>query len=162
MSRHVVTRPPGASGWPGALPSAAVHVVEGERCFPAPPERVFALLTNPDVIAGALPAVRSHRVLDEDHWEAKVKPPLPLTPSLTIRFEVQERHPSTHAALRAHGPGADVLSRFDLEPDADGTRMRWRTELALSGLIARLAGHGIDVVARHQAERTLDAVGRAL
>jgi carbon monoxide dehydrogenase subunit G len=139
-----------------------VHVIEGERRFPASPERVFELLTDPDVIASALPAVRSHRVVDEDHWEAKVKPPLPLTPSLTIRFEVQERHPSTHAALRAHGPGADVLSRFDLEPVADGTRMRWRTELALTGVIARIAGHGVDAVARRQAERTLDAVGRAL
>jgi carbon monoxide dehydrogenase subunit G len=139
-----------------------MHVVEGERRFAAPPERVFAVLTDPDVIASALPAIRSHRVIDEDRWEAKVKPPLPLTPSLTISFEVQEREPPSHAALRAHGPGADVLSRFDLEPEGDGTRMRWRTELRLSGVVGRLVGPGLDAVARHQAERTLDAVGRSL
>lgn len=140
-----------------------MHVVEGERRFAAPPERVFALLTDPDVVASAVPAVRSHRIVDADHWEAKVKPPLPLAPALTIRFEVQERRPPTHAALRAHGGGADVISRFDLEPDGDGTRMHWKTELRLGGLLARLAsGPGIDPIARRQAERTLDAVERAL
>ena len=84
-------------------------VVQGERRFAAPPERVFALLTDPDVIASAMPAMRGHTVIDADHWEAKVKPPLPLAPSIRIRFEVQERRPPEHAAMHAHGGGADVL-----------------------------------------------------
>jgi carbon monoxide dehydrogenase subunit G len=139
-----------------------VAVVEGERRFAAPPERVFDLLTDPDVIASAMPAMRGHTVIDADHWEAKVKPPLPLAPSLRIRFEVQERRPPWHAALHAHGGGADVQSTFDLEPDGEGTLMRWRTELHLTGLLERFAGHGLDAVAQRQATRTLDAVERAL
>src|SRR3954452_16132733 len=100
-------------------------VVEGQRRFSAPPERVFALLTNPDVVASALPAVRGHSVVDEDHWSAKVKPPLPLAPSITIRFEVLDRRAPEHAALRAHGGGVDVTSTFDLTPDGTGTLMRY-------------------------------------
>ena len=42
-------------------------VVEGVRRFAAPPERVFALLTDPDVIARAIPSVRGHSVVDADH-----------------------------------------------------------------------------------------------
>ena len=137
-------------------------VVEGQRRFAAPPERVYALLTDPDVIASAMPAVRGHTVVDADHWEAKVKPPIPLAPSVTIRFEVRERRPFEHAALHAHGGGADVHSTFDLAPDGDGTLMRWRTELHLTGLLERVAGHGLDAVAQRQAGRTLDAVERAL
>lgn len=136
--------------------------VEGERRFAAPPERVFALLTDPAVIAAAVPAVRGHHVLDADHWEAKVKPPLPLAPSLTIRFEVTERHEPTHAALRAHGGGADVKSTFDLSPDGAGTLMRWRATVGLAGVLHRFGGHGLESIARHQADRTLDAVERAL
>ena len=83
-------------------------VVEGQRTFAAPPERVYELLTRPDVIASALPAIRSHEVVDADHWLAKVKPPLPLAPAVTIRFEVVERRPPTHAALKAHGGGAET------------------------------------------------------
>jgi carbon monoxide dehydrogenase subunit G len=137
-------------------------VVEGERRFAAPRTRVFELLTSPDVIASALPAVRGHRVVDADHWEAKVKPPLPLAPSVTIRFEVLERRPPEHAALHAHGGGADVTSRFDLAEEGGETVMRWRTDLHLTGLLARVGGPGLHAVAERQAARTLDAVERAL
>ena len=136
--------------------------VEGERRFAAPRERVFELLTSPDVVAAALPAVRSHDVVDEDHWNAKVKPPLPLAPAVTIRFEVVARNPPGHAELRAHGGGADVRSTFDLAEDGAETVMTWRTELELSGLLGRLAGPGLDAIARRQAERTLDEVSRRL
>jgi carbon monoxide dehydrogenase subunit G len=139
-----------------------VTVVEGERRFGAPPERVFAVLTDPDVIASAVPTVRGHTVVDRDHWRAKVKPPLPLAPSVTIHFEVLERREPEHAALHAHGGGADVTSRFDLVADGGETLMRWRTELRLSGVLGRFSGHGLDAVAQRQAARTLDAVERAL
>jgi carbon monoxide dehydrogenase subunit G len=139
-----------------------VTVVEGKRRFAAPRERVFELLTSPEVIASAIPAVRGHSVIDSDHWQAKVKPPLPLAPAVTIRFEVLERRPPEHATLHAHGGGADVTSRFDLTADGDATVMAWRTELHLSGLLDRFAGHGLDAIAERQAARTLDAVERAL
>jgi carbon monoxide dehydrogenase subunit G len=137
-------------------------VVEGERRFAAPPERVFALLTDPDIVASAMPAVRSHSIVDADHWQAKVKPPLPFAPSITIRFEVLDRRPPEHAALHAHGGGADVTSTFDLAPDGDGTLMHWRTELGLSGLLSHFHGPGLEAIAHRQAARTLDAVERAL
>jgi carbon monoxide dehydrogenase subunit G len=137
-------------------------VVDGERRFAAPPERVFALLTDPDVVASAIPAVRGHSVIDADHWRAKVKPPLPFAPSITIRFQVLDRRPPEHAALHAHGGGADVTSTFDLSADGEGTLMHWRTEIKLSGLLSRFAGPGLDAVAERQAARTLDAVERAL
>jgi carbon monoxide dehydrogenase subunit G len=137
-------------------------VVDGERRFAAPPERVFALLTDPDLVASAIPAVRGHSVIDADHWHAKVKPPLPFAPSITIRFEVLDRRPPEHAALHAHGGGADVTSTFDLSADGEGTLMHWRTEIKLSGLLSRFAGPGLEAVAERQAARTLDAVERAL
>ena len=133
-------------------------VVEGQRRFAAPPERVFALLVDPDVVASALPAVRGHTVIDADHWIAKVKPPLPLAPSITIRFDVLDRRPPEHAALHAHGGGADVTSTFELTPDGDGTLMRYRTEIKLSGLLSHVGGPGLHAVAQRQAARTLHAV----
>jgi carbon monoxide dehydrogenase subunit G len=139
-----------------------VTIVDGQRRFNAPRERVFELLTAPDVIAAAIPAVRSHDVVDEAHWRARVKPPLLFAPTVTVHFEVLDRRAPEHARLHAHGGGADVTSTFDLEPDGGETVMRWRTELHLSGLLDRLAGHGLDAIARRQAERTLDEVTRRL
>lgn len=137
-------------------------VVTGERSFAAPPERVFAALIDPTVVVSAIPAVRDHKILDDSHWEARVKPPIPFAPKLTVRFEVLERRPSEHASLRAHGGGADVASTFDLAADGEGTAMTWRAEIHLSGALDRIVGGGLDAVARRQAERTLDAVERAL
>jgi carbon monoxide dehydrogenase subunit G len=139
-----------------------VTVVSGEWRFAAPRERVFELLTSPDVIAAAMPAVKSHTVLDAEHWEARVKPPLPLAPAMKIRFEVLDRRPPEHAALHAHGAGADVTSTFDLAEDGGGTVMRWQTELHLSGVLDKLAGPGLDAIAHRQAQRTLDEVTRRL
>ena len=136
-------------------------VVEGVRRFAAPPERVFALLTDPDVIAPAIPSVRGQSVVDADHWKAKVKPPFPLAPSITIAFTVLDRRPPSHAGLRAQGGGADVTSTFDLSAEGEETVMRWRAELKFSGLLARLARPGLETVASRQANRTLDAVERA-
>jgi carbon monoxide dehydrogenase subunit G len=137
-------------------------VVEGQRRFEAPPERVFALLTDPDVVASAMPAVRGHTVIDADHWNAKVKPPFPFAPSITIRFEVLDRRPPEHAELHAHGGGADVTSTFDLVADGAGTLMHWRTEIGLAGLLSHFHGPGLEGIAQRQAGRTLDAVERAL
>jgi uncharacterized protein len=137
-------------------------VVTGERSFAAPPERVFAALIDPTVVVSAIPAVRDHKILDDSHWEARVKPPIPFAPKLTVRFEVLERRPSEHASLRAHGGGADVASTFDLAAEGEGTAMTWRAEIHLSGALDRIVGGGLDAVARRQAERTLDAVERAL
>jgi carbon monoxide dehydrogenase subunit G len=137
-------------------------VVRGERQFAAPRERVFALLLDPDVLCSAIPAVRSHRTVDQDHFEAKVKVPVPLSPSVTVRFEVVERRTAEHARLRAHGGGADVSSTFDLADHDGGTLMHWQAELHVAGLLDRVVGHRLDAVAARQASRTLDAVERAL
>ncbi|HEX6762951.1 MAG TPA: SRPBCC family protein [Gaiellaceae bacterium] len=137
-------------------------VVTGERSFAAPPERVFDLLIDPDVVVSAIPAVRDHRVVDESHWEARIKLPVPLAPKLTVRFEVLERRSAERASLRAHGAGAEVASTFELAAADGGTAMTWRAEIHLSGALDRLVGGGLDAVARRQAERTLDAVERAL
>jgi carbon monoxide dehydrogenase subunit G len=139
-----------------------MHAVSGERRFAALPERVFELLIDPDVVISALPAVRGHRVIDRDHWQAKVKPPVPFAPSITIKFEVVEREPGERAALRAQGGGADVTSTFELAADDDGTLMRWEAKLQLAGILGRLAGSGLDGIAQRQANRMLDAVERAL
>jgi hypothetical protein len=135
--------------------------VEGERVIDAPRERVFDALTDADVVASSIPVIRSHREVDDDHWEAKIKPPLPFAPSVTIRFEVTERRPPEHAAIRTHGGGADVISSFDLETDGDGrTRIRWRAQIALHGILAAFGGHGLEPVARRVADHTLDAIAR--
>jgi len=81
---------------------------------------------------------------------------------VTVRMEVIERQPPTHAGLRAQSRGIDITSTFDLAEDSGGTLMRWRADLEVAGIVGRVIGHGLDGVAARQAARTLDAVERAL
>ena len=83
------------------------------------------MLVDPDVMVSALPGARGYRVLDSDRWEAKVKPPVPLAPSVTVTIEVVERRPGEHASLRARGGGAHVSSNFDLTGNDAETLLRW-------------------------------------
>jgi len=131
------------------------------RLIDAPPERVYAALTDPTVVAEALPVLRSHRVLDADHWEAKVKAPLPFAPAVTIHFEVANRRPNEHAEVRSRGGGARVTSSFDLSPEGAATRMQWHADVALGGLLAAFGGPGLEPLARRVSERVLDRVAAA-
>jgi carbon monoxide dehydrogenase subunit G len=81
---------------------------------------------------------------------------------VTITIEVVERRPGEHASLRARGGGAHVSSNFDLAGNDAETLMRWDAEVALSGLLGRLAGSSLEAVAERQAKRMLDAVELAL
>lgn len=136
--------------------------IEGERSFAASREEVFAALTDPAVIAGALPGVRGWDASDPDRWTIELRLPLPLAPSLQLNVEVVERRLPERARLRGagggRGGGARVDSSFDLERAGEGTLMRWAAEVELSGALGALAGGVVGPVARRQAERMLDAI----
>ena len=138
----------------------SVHI-EGVRLVDAPPDRVFAALTDPAVVAAAIPVVRSHRVIDDDHWECKVQAPIPFAPAMTIHFEVVERRPPDHAEIRSRGGGAVVTSSFDLSPEGGATRVRWHADLELQGILAAFGGHALEPVARRASDRVLDRVESA-
>ena len=135
--------------------------VEGERLIDAPAERVYEALLDHETVASAIPVLRSTRELDEDRWEAKVKAPVPFAPSVTVRFTIVERRPPEHASVRSDGAGAHITSSFDLEPEGHVTRVRWRADLELGGLLSAFAGPRLEPLARRAAERVLDRVAAA-
>ncbi len=136
--------------------------IEGERSFAAPREDVFAALTDPAVIAGALPGVRDWDASDPDRWTIAIRLPLPFSPTLRLNVEVAERRPPERARLRGagggRGGGARADSSFDLEAIGAGTLMRWAAEIELSGPLGAVAGGVVEPVARRQAERMLGAI----
>jgi carbon monoxide dehydrogenase subunit G len=139
--------------------------IDGTREFAASREDVFAALTDPAVMASAMPGIREWDAPDPDRWTILIRLPLLLSPTLRIAVEVEERRPPAHARLRAagasRGGGARVDTSFDLEEAAPGrTSMRWAADVELSGPLRALGGGILEPVARRQAERTLDAVAR--
>ena len=129
----------------------------------APRERVYAALTDPEVVAQTVPLVEAVEVRDADHWDMVVNVPLPMAPTLKLAFEVVEKKPPEQARLRSSGGGllggAHVESRFELTEQGEATHVRFVAELRFRGALAP-AERMLEPAAQRQAERTLDAIER--
>ena len=66
------------------------------------------------MIVSAVPGVRGHRVVDSDHWEAKVKLPLPTRAEHHDPIEIVDAGPASTRRCGRDGGGADVTSTFEL------------------------------------------------
>jgi uncharacterized protein len=141
-----------------------VHI-EGRRRFDAPPEAVYAALTDPEAMAQAFSAIERIDV-EAGHWNMIVRPPLP--GSFRLRFSVRfdELCEPEHARLFAWGKSLggriSVDSAFDLEPDGEGTLMRWTAEVEAAGIFSGLGSQALGPAATRQAERALDRLDRGL
>ena len=133
--------------------------IEGERRFDAPPEAVYAALTDPDAMAAAFSAVE--RIDAEGgEWTVVVRRPVPGRFRLKFSVRLEELRQAEHARLRGWGKSLggriSVDSSFDLEPDGSGTFMRWGAEVDTAGIFSGLSSQALGPAAKHQAERALD------
>jgi carbon monoxide dehydrogenase subunit G len=141
-----------------------VHI-EGERRFDAPPSAVYRALVDPDELGRAFSAIE--RVdADGDDWAVVVRPPVPGAFRLKFSVHLDELRDSEHARLRAWGKSLagriSVDSTFDLEPDGDGTLMRWSAEVDAAGLFSGLGSQALGPVATQQADRALGRIEESL
>jgi carbon monoxide dehydrogenase subunit G len=136
--------------------------LEGKRDFAAPREAVFEALTDPELVAGSIPALEGLEVTDRDHWTATVK--VPLAPRLRVYFELLDRRPPEHARLCAHGKNfgssATFDTSFDLEHGNGRTMMRYDAQFTLSGILGRIGEHALKPIAERQVEKLFRAVER--
>lgn len=134
--------------------------IEGSREFVAPCEDVYEALTDPELVASAIPALESLDVSDRDHWTATVK--VSIAPRLRVAFEVLDQRPPQHARLRASGKNfggaASLDTSFDLARMNGRTLMRYDARFGLSGLLGRLGEPALRPIAERQLERLLRAV----
>jgi carbon monoxide dehydrogenase subunit G len=134
-----------------------VHI-QGERRFEAAPEDVYRALTDPDDISAAFAAIELVEA-EANEWTVLVKPPLPGGFRLKFSVRLDDLREPEHARLRAWGKSlggrVSVDSSFELEPDGEGTQMRWQAEVDAAGLFSGLGSQALGPVAAHQAERAL-------
>ena len=139
--------------------------VEGTREFAAPREAVFAALTDPQLVAEAIPLVGNLQVQDRDRWSAEVKVPLAgRAPRIRLQFEILERREQEHAQLQARGKsmGTSVrlASSFDLAESGDGTTLRYEADVTLGGLLGRIPDSTLEPAARRAVDALLRSVER--
>lgn len=110
------------------------------RVLPAPPGRIFDLLSDPPALAEGVDVLQTLTPAGPDTWDVAVKRGLA---SFRGTIRVQDRRPATALAwaVEAKGAGGRLNGRleFRLAPRGEGTSVDCSGEAEVGGLLA-LAG----------------------
>lgn len=117
----------------------------GEEMFAAPPDRVFALLTDLDALAASIPDLVSSERPDANTLCCVVKPGFSFlrgTMKLNITIADVQAPRSAIMTVAAQGIGVSmqVRSSIEVEPASTGARLRWTATLErMTGLLASVS-----------------------
>ncbi len=141
----------------------------GEEHFAAPQERVYALLTDLDAMAAAIPDLVSAEKVDGRTLKCVVRPGFSfLRGTMRLTISLGDCQPPERAAInidaRGIGLSMSVASQLRIASEADGSRLEWTARIEhLKGLISAvspgLISAAADQVIRHawgQVRKQLD------
>ncbi|MDQ7843702.1 MAG: carbon monoxide dehydrogenase subunit G [Armatimonadota bacterium] len=141
--------------------------VEGTYTFPAPRERIWALLNDPAVLARATPGVKTLTPQGPDHYAARIELAVgPVRGVYDGTVSITEKAPPERMTLRVEGGGRPGTIRATGElrlVEQDGrTVVHYTGEAQITGLIASVGHRLIGGVARQIAGEFFKAVEREL
>ena len=113
--------------------------VRRTRLIDAPPEDVFAALSDPQELSALLPRVRKIELLDRGPDRARVVTHMALGPFGDIRNEGEVRWQSGREVVFRSARPMPVCSRWQLRPAAGGTEVEVSLELDLAPVLGFMA-----------------------
>lgn len=110
----------------------------GEEVFDAPPERVYAAVTDLDTLASTIPDMVSSERPDSQTLKCVVKPHFSfLRATLRLTITLTDLHAPESATMHitAQGIGAslDISSSLRIEPQGSGARLHWTARIDRAG-----------------------------
>ena len=137
---------------------------EGTLEIAAPPERVFAALTDARGVSACAPQVEGIEILDPAHFRARVRTGVGAVKgvfALDVRFT--EAVSPSRIVAETHGSGAgsrvDMVSGIELvRVDPIGTRVRWWADVTVSGLLATVGSRFLRGAAERSTHDVLECM----
>jgi carbon monoxide dehydrogenase subunit G len=104
-------------------------------------DKTYASLCDPVFMVTTIPDLQSSRIIDHDHFEAKIKVGISVVRgTVDMKFELTQKTGGNHAKLIGEGSGAGsrmhIESTLDLSAEDNGTKMAWSADADISGLMA--------------------------
>ena len=114
---------------------------QGSVTIEAPPEQVYAFLTNPQQVSQCAAEVQKLDVIDPDHFKVVAKAGVGFVKAtFTMDVTWLERQEPSRAVARAKGnaPGSavDMTAAMNLAPIPEGTKLDWTADVSVVGMIA--------------------------
>lgn len=118
--------------------------IEGSFTVAAPPERVFAEITNPALMAGCIPGCEAIEVIDGKTYRARILVEVgPIKARFNLVVEVTEEEPPARVASVTRGEEgtrASVISSNNellLAPADGGTEVKYVSEVSVTGRLGK-------------------------
>lgn len=133
----------------------------------APPDRVYAALTDPAVLQRAIPGCESLTPAAENTYEAKIKTGAAgLKGTYSGRAELRDLRPPEGFTLVVDGRGAPgfvrATARIALSAVGTGTQVACDADVQVGGLIAAVGSRLVDAAARQQMDEFFRRLGAEL
>lgn len=140
----------------------------GEELIPAPHDKVWAFVTDPERVGRCLPEVLEVNVQDPTHVDAVVKVGVgPVKGKFKFKIELLPADTQRRIDLKISGGGlgsaVDLTAGADLI-DADGgsTRLAWGGQAVARGPVAAVGGRVLDAQAQKLITQTFANVREQL
>ena len=140
----------------------------GHEEFKVTPERLYALLTDFDALAGAIPDLVSAEKIDERNLKCVVRPGFSfLRGTMKLHLVVEDLDPPCSATMSVSAQGIGVamrvLSHLVIRPASAGSTLDWSATISeRKGLIAAVSPGLIKAAADQVIRHSWDAVRRQL
>lgn len=132
--------------------------IAGTYTFTAPPDRVWTLLMDPQVISSCIPGCEGFEPLGDDRYKAKLKVALAaITGTYEGTIVLSDKIPTTSYRLIAEGQGrpgsVKGSAAVSLRPDGNNTIVDVQGTVQAAGAIARVGQRLISSVSKMMMDR---------
>ena len=137
--------------------------IEGTHQINAPRERIYAQLTDPEVLRRCIPGCESLEKIEENAYAATLKAGVGMVKgTFKGNVKLEEMRPPEHYRLAVAGKGGPGFVKgtgdFDLEEQDGATLIRYAGEMQVGGTIAGIGQRMIQGAARMMASRFFTAL----
>jgi carbon monoxide dehydrogenase subunit G len=131
---------------------------KGRYLIPAPAEKVWAALNNPDVLRQCIPGCDRMEKTDPTHFSASATLKIgPVKANFRANIALEDLDPPRHCRLKGEGQGgvagfARGEAEVDLTPGEGGTTLSYAAQANIGGKLAQIGQRLIDGAAKQIAD----------
>jgi len=127
--------------------------ISGSHAVPAPPERAYRLLQDPEVLAKSMPGCDQLTKIGPDEYEMKMKMAIASIQGLFAgKVKIEDQNPPHSFKLTVEGTGKVGFMKgsgvLTLMPQDGATQVAYDGEVQVGGLIAGVGQRLVDTTAK--------------
>lgn len=142
---------------------------EGEFGVATTPAETWEFLLDPDRLGPCIPNAQDIEVVDEDTFSAEVGVKVShISVTFTTNVEIVDRVPEEYLKVEISGSAKDSDGRMDavgeleLEAFDDGTKIRYRNKIDVTGRMMSLGSRIVKRVGKRQTNKTVENIRNEL